>query len=45
MQPTNVILFVGGHPTSLSASSVGEVACESTIIIQLRTDASSTGIL
>ena len=36
MQPINVILFVGDHPTSLSASSVGQVGCESTIIIQLR---------
>ena len=33
MQPTNVILFVGDHSTSLSASSVGQVGCESTIII------------
>ena len=36
MQPTNVILFVGDHPTSLSASSVGQVGCESTKIIQIR---------
>ena len=34
--PTNVILFVGDHPASFSASSVGQVMCESTIIIQLR---------
>ena len=34
--PTNVILFVDDHPTSLSASSIGQVVCESTIIIQLR---------
>ena len=33
--PTNVILFVGDHPTSLSASSISQVVCESTIIIQL----------
>ena len=33
--PTNVILFVGDHPTSLSASSVCQVVCESTLIIQL----------
>ena len=33
--PTNVILFVGDHPTALSASSVCQVVCESTLIIQL----------
>ena len=36
VSPTHVILFVGDHPTSMSASSVGQVVCESTIIIQLR---------
>ena len=28
-------LFVGDHPTSLSASSVGQVVCKSILIIQL----------
>ena len=32
---TYVILFVGTHPTSMSALSVGQVVCESTLIIQL----------
>ena len=32
--PTNVILFVDDHPTSSSASSIGQVVCESTIVIQ-----------
>ena len=35
MQPTNVILFVGDHPTSMSASSIGQVFCETIQIIQL----------
>ena len=33
--PTNVILFVGDNPTTKSASSVCQVVCESTLIIQL----------
>ena len=33
--PTNVILFVGDHPTIMSASSVGRVVCESILIILL----------
>ena len=33
--PTNVILFVGDNPTTMSASSVCQVVCESTLIIQL----------
>ena len=33
--PTNVIFFVRDHPTSMSTSSVGQLVCESTILIQL----------
>ena len=33
--PTHLILFVGDLPTTLSASSVCQVVCESTLSIQL----------
>ena len=36
--PTNVILYVGDHPTRMSASCVGQVVCESAMIIQLHSN-------